>query len=419
MAKDRLQKILAHAGIASRRAAEGMIAQGRVRVNGKVVTELGATADSHKDKIEVDNKRVVLEKPVYYVVHKPRGMVSTLSDPEGRPHLGEMLSKMGARVYPIGRLDFHTSGVLLVTNDGELTEALLHPRKDVPKIYVAKLRGHVAVPELDKLRNGVVLDDGHKTKNADVFVLREEDRCTWVQITLYEGKNRQIHRMGDAIGHPVLRLARTSFAGVTSEGLRPGEWRELDARELEKLKKTYVTPVRKAKDLEALAPKPRGPGAKLRDEDAAPTGRAAPRGTSAARGAGRPGAKPGAKARPSDERRGPAARGDERPRGPASRGGDERPRGPAARGDERSRGPASRGGDERPRGPASRGGDERPRGAKPRPTGERRSAEPRTIAKPASRSRAAESPDERPAKDSTAPARPKIKSRLTSPKRRA
>ncbi|MDQ3033622.1 MAG: rRNA pseudouridine synthase [Myxococcota bacterium] len=251
MARERLQKILAHAGIASRRAAEGLIAAGNVRVNGVIVSELGASADPRKDKIEVDGKRIVLEKPVYYVLHKPRGMVSTLSDPEGRPHLGEVLRRMESRVYPVGRLDFHTSGVLLVTNDGELTEALLHPRKDVPKIYVAKLRGFVTVDDLDKLRNGVVLDDGVKTKKAEVFVLREEERNTWVQITLHEGKNRQIHRMGEAIGHPVLRLARVSFAGITAEGLRPGDWRELDARELEKLKKNYITSLRRSKDLEA------------------------------------------------------------------------------------------------------------------------------------------------------------------------
>lgn len=269
MARERLQKILAHAGIASRRAAEGLIASGKVRVNGRVVSELGASADARRDKIEVDGKRVVLEKPAYYVVHKPRGMVSTLKDPEGRAHLGEVLARMPERVYPVGRLDFHTSGVLLVTNDGELTDALLHPRKDVPKVYVAKLRGHVHVEELDALRNGVVLDDGHKTKPAEVFVLREEERNTWVQITLFEGKNRQIHRMGDAIGHPVLRLARTSFAGITADGLRPGEWRALGEKELEKLKKQYVTPQRRARDREGGAagaggeiPRPRPPGAK-------------------------------------------------------------------------------------------------------------------------------------------------------------
>jgi 23S rRNA pseudouridine2605 synthase len=246
--KDRLQKILAHAGVASRRAAEKLIVEGRIRVNGRIVDELGATADPRRDRIEVDGKRVVAEKPVYLVVHKPRGMVSTLKDPEGRPCIGEILSRAGARVYPIGRLDFHTSGVILATNDGELTEALLHPRKDVPKEYVAKMRGRLAEAALQALRNGVVLDDGQKTKPCDVYVLREEERVTWLSITLYEGKNRQIHRMGDAIGHPVLRLSRLSFAGITSEGLKPGAMRELDARELEKLKKNYVDAARKAKD---------------------------------------------------------------------------------------------------------------------------------------------------------------------------
>jgi 23S rRNA pseudouridine2605 synthase len=246
--KERLQKILAHAGVASRRAAEVLITAGKVRVNGKVVSELGASADSRKDKIEVDGKRISIEKPIYLVLHKPRGVVSTLSDPEGRPSLGELVKNVGARVYPIGRLDFHTSGALMLTNDGELTDALLHPRREVPKIYVAKVRGMISIESLDKLRNGVVLDDGQKTKPADVFVLREEDRNTWIQITLYEGKNRQIHRMGDAIGHPILRLARMSFAGIPSEGLRPGELRELSNDELEKLKKNYLTPYRRARD---------------------------------------------------------------------------------------------------------------------------------------------------------------------------
>ena len=246
--KERLQKILAHAGVASRRSAETLITAGKVRVNGKIVTELGSSADARRDRIEVDGKRVVLEKPVYFILHKPRGVVSTLRDPEGRPSLHELVKNVGARVYPVGRLDFHTSGALLLTNDGELTDALLHPRRDVPKIYVAKVRGMVSIEDLDALRNGVVLDDGQKTKPAEVFVLREEDRNTWLQITLFEGRNRQIHRMGDAVRHPVLRLARLSFAGIPTEGLRPGELRELSGDELEKLKKNYLTAYRRARD---------------------------------------------------------------------------------------------------------------------------------------------------------------------------
>ena len=247
MAAERLQKILAHAGVASRRAAEKIITEGRVRVNGRVVTELGTKADPHKDKIEVDGKRIVQERPAYYVVHKPREVVTTLNDPEGRPSLGDLLKQVPERVYPVGRLDYHTSGVLLVTNDGAMTDALLHPTRKVPKVYVAKLKGHLGVPELDKLRNGVELDDGYTTKPAEVFVIREETKNTWVQITLTEGKNRQIHRMAEAIRHPVQRLTRQSFAGLTIEGLRPGQWREVHKRELDKLKKHYLNPARKAK----------------------------------------------------------------------------------------------------------------------------------------------------------------------------
>ncbi|AKF06194.1 pseudouridine synthase [Sandaracinus amylolyticus] len=344
MARERLQKILAHAGVASRRAAEGLIASGHVRVNGRVVTEIGSSADPRKDKIEVDGKRVVLEKPAYFVLHKPRGVVSTLSDPEGRPHLGQYLAQLGARVYPVGRLDFHTSGVLLVTNDGELTDALLHPRKDVPKIYVAKLRGHVQVEDLDRLRNGVVLDDGHKTKPAEVFVLREEDRNTWVQITLYEGKNRQIHRMGDAIGHPVLRLARVSFAGVTAEGLRPGQWRELDARELEKLKKQYITPARRARDragsIESV-PDEREAPAKPRARGGASEAPAKPR---ARGGASKAAAKPSGAKRGAGPMRARADEGAKRERGAASasRGKSARARGDEGASSERATSKRSR-----------------------------------------------------------------------------
>ena len=223
-----------------------MIKEGRVRVNGKVVTELGTKADNHKDKIEVDGKRLVREKHAYYLVHKPRAMVTTLVDPEGRAHLGQLLEKIPERVYPVGRLDYHTSGALIVTNDGDLTEALLHPREGVPKVYAAKLRGHLGVPELDKLRNGVRLDDGYRTKPAEVFVIREDKNNTWIQVTLKEGKNRQIHRMGDAIGRPVQRLARLSFAGLDTDGLRPGEFRPINKKELDKLRKLYLNPARSA-----------------------------------------------------------------------------------------------------------------------------------------------------------------------------
>ncbi|MEM7436131.1 MAG: pseudouridine synthase [Myxococcota bacterium] len=244
---ERLQKVLARAGVASRRASEGLITAGRVRVNGRVVKELGTKVDAHKDRVEVDGKRVVAEKPVYYLFHKPREMVTTLDDPEGRATLGEVFRRIPERVVPVGRLDYHTSGALLVTNDGDMVDALLRPKSAVPKVYAVKFQGHLDVPELDALRNGVKLDDGYKTKPAELFVLREERNHTWVQITLTEGKNRQIHRMGDAIGHRVMRLARQSFAGLSTDGLRPGDYRELKRDELAKLKKNFLNPYRRAR----------------------------------------------------------------------------------------------------------------------------------------------------------------------------
>lgn len=247
MTQQRLQKVLAQAGIASRRGAEKYITDGRVRVNGKIVTELGVKVDDHLDKVEVDGRRLVRDSPVYYVLNKPREVVSTLHDPEGRSSLADIIEKLPERVFPVGRLDYHTSGALLLTNDGEFSEALLRPSVGVPKVYAAKLQGHVDVPQLDALRNGVKLDDGYVTKKAEVFVLRTEDRCTWVQITLKEGKNRQIHRMGEAIGHRVQRLTRLAFAGVDTEGLRPGQQRALSKKELDTIAKTYVTPFKKRK----------------------------------------------------------------------------------------------------------------------------------------------------------------------------
>ena len=245
---ERLQKVLARAGVASRRASEELILAGRVRVNGRIVTELGTKVDPHKDRVEVDGKRLVAEKPVYYIVHKPREMVTTLDDPEGRATIGELLRRIPERVVPVGRLDYHTSGALLVTNDGDMVDSLLRPRSGVPKVYAAKFQGHLDVDELDALRNGVVLDDGYKTKPAEAFVLREERNHTWVQLTLTEGKNRQVHRMGDAIGHRVMRLARQSFAGISIDRLKPGDYRELKRDELQQLKKKFLNPYRRARE---------------------------------------------------------------------------------------------------------------------------------------------------------------------------
>ncbi len=263
VAVERLQKILARAGVASRRAAELLVTGGHVRVNGRIVTELGSKADAKRDRVEVDGRRVVTERHVYVVLHKPRGVVTTLSDPEGRETIAGMLADVPGRVYPVGRLDFHTSGALLVTNDGALTQALLHPARNVPKTYVVKLQGHVAEEAMAKLAKGVALDDGYVTAPAVVTLLREEPTSTWLEVTIHEGKNRQIHRMAEAVGHRVMRLARMSFAGISSEGLAPGRWRELDEKEVAELKKKYM----------GIEPAPRAGRARGAPERATPRSR--------------------------------------------------------------------------------------------------------------------------------------------------
>ena len=239
--QERLQKIIARAGLASRRAGEELILAGRVRVNGAIVTELGAKADMFADKVEVDGVRLVAEAPRYIVLHKPRNVVSTLADPEGRPTVADLLRDVGGRTYPVGRLDFATSGVLLATNDGDFANALLHPRGGVPKTYVLKVHGNMGEEDLIKWATGVQLDDG-VTLPADARILRHEDDKTWLEVTLREGRNQQIRRMGEATGFPVMRLARLSFAGVTSEGLRPGEWRPISVDELLDIRKHFGVP---------------------------------------------------------------------------------------------------------------------------------------------------------------------------------
>ncbi len=280
MASERLQKILARGGVASRRAAEQWITSGRVRVNGRVVTELGAKADPLNDKIEVDGTRLVAESFVYLILHKPRGVVATLHDPEGRPTVKELLGGVDARVYPVGRLDFATSGVLLVTNDGAFADGLLHPRKAVPKTYVLKTQGEMSPADVERWRTGVRLEDG-MTLPAEASLLRHEAGKTWLELTIREGRNQQIRRMGEATGFRVMRLARTSFAGITSEGLRPGAWRHLTRDELTALRQAYGVPQKLPRPPEETASRrPTSPRGR-------PRGHAAPRGEPRHEGRGR------------------------------------------------------------------------------------------------------------------------------------
>ncbi len=241
MAQERIQKILARAGLASRRGAEEMISAGRVKVNGRAVTELGAKADPRTDRVEVDGKIVGRERPVYVLFHKPRGVVCTMSDPEGRPTVAQYVKDVEERIVPVGRLDFHTSGVLLMTNDGDFAAALAHPSKHVEKVYVAKLRGIIDDAAIEELAKPITID-GKSTQPAKVRRLRVEGDKTWVEFTLREGRNRQIHRITEAAGTAVFRLARISFAGLTAEGLRPGQWRYLTKDELRAFKADYGYP---------------------------------------------------------------------------------------------------------------------------------------------------------------------------------
>lgn len=233
---ERLQKIISQAGLASRREAESIITAGRVTVNNKVVSELGAKADPRKDKIRVDGKLIHGEKLVYLLLFKPKGVVSTLSDPQGRETVAQLVAEVPQRVYPVGRLDYNTEGALLLTNDGSLTHALLHPSRHVKKTYIARLQGIPAEEKLDRLRTGIQLEDG-MTAPAEVYLLesnREKDDSR-IQLTIHEGRNHQVRRMCDAIGHSVKQLKRISFGFLTLEGLKRGQYRHLTQDEVKRL----------------------------------------------------------------------------------------------------------------------------------------------------------------------------------------
>lgn len=235
---ERLQKYLSQSGVASRRQAEVMIRQGRVMVNGQVVTALGSKVHPH-DVVCVDGKRVKpVARKIYLMLYKPRGYVTTLFDPQGRRTVADLIKGVRERVFPVGRLDYDTEGLLLLTNDGEVAFALTHPRHKVAKTYQALVDGLPTQQVLDQLRHGVDLEDG-RTAPAEVKVLRHEptNNQTWVEITIYEGRNRQIRRMFATVGHPVRRLKRTRVAFLHLGRLRRGQFRPLTAGEVRELQK--------------------------------------------------------------------------------------------------------------------------------------------------------------------------------------
>lgn len=228
--------MIARAGICSRREAEKLIAAGRVTVDGQIVRELGAKADTNQ-KIRVDGKPLHFDtEKIYLLLNKPRGYVSTAHDDRGRKTVLDLLGEnFSGRVYPVGRLDLNSEGLLILTNDGDLTNALIHPRYEVAKTYRAKISGDVTEEKLDRLRAGIELDDG-LTAPAEVYLL---DAAT-VEVTIHEGRNRQVRRMFAAVGCDVKRLRRIRFAGLTLDGLKVGKFRHLTAAEVASLKGAFT-----------------------------------------------------------------------------------------------------------------------------------------------------------------------------------
>ena len=235
--QERLQKILSRAGVASRREAEGIIVSGRIAVNGVVVTELGSKADLDKDRITLDGKPVRPKtERIYLLLYKPAGYVTTLKDPEGRPVVTDLLKGITERVYPVGRLDYNTEGLLLLTNDGDWANKLAHPRHEVEKEYLVKVRGQVRPDQVRSLAAGVELDDG-RTAPAKVSVVHETDRNSRIAITIHEGRYRQVRRMCEAVGLTVASLKRTRYAILELGDLMPGEFRRLTLHEIQQIVK--------------------------------------------------------------------------------------------------------------------------------------------------------------------------------------
>jgi 23S rRNA pseudouridine2605 synthase len=238
---ERLQKVIAQAGITSRRKAEQLIEDGKVKVNGQVVTALG-TKVTPSDKIEVDGVPIEKEEPVYFLFYKPAAVISSVSDEKGRKVVLDYFEQIDQRIFPIGRLDYDTSGVLLLTNDGEFANMLMHPKYKVDKVYIAKIKGIPQKQELLKLSRGIKLEDG-KTAPAKVKTISQDRKkqTSVIELTIHEGRNRQVRRMFEALGYPVLKLKRERYASIDLKGLKTGEYRPLTPHEVKQLRQAAVT----------------------------------------------------------------------------------------------------------------------------------------------------------------------------------
>ncbi|QIB26042.1 pseudouridine synthase [Caloranaerobacter azorensis] len=232
----RLQKYLAMCGIASRRKSEALILQGRVKVNGKVIDELGYKIDPDTDIVLFDNKRVIKkENYIYIALNKPEGYITTVKDQFNRPTVLDLVKNINERIYPVGRLDYDTSGLIFLTNDGDLTYRLTHPKHEVEKVYIAKIKGIPTEEELNKFRNGLKIDD-YITSKAKIEVLKKYNNYSIVKITIHEGKNRQVRKMCEKINHPVISLKRVDIGKINLGNLKKGNWRYLSKKEIEYLK---------------------------------------------------------------------------------------------------------------------------------------------------------------------------------------
>lgn len=231
---DRLQKVIAQAGITSRRKAEHLISDGKVKVNGKVVTELG-TKVSPKDEIDVNGIRVEREEPEYYLLYKPKSVISSVQDDKNRKVVTDFIHT-DKRIFPIGRLDYDTSGIILLTNDGDFAHKLIHPKFEIEKTYIAKVKGIIQSERMNKLRKGIHLEDG-KTAPAKVKLISLDNKrqTSIIELIIHEGKNHQVRRMLEAVGHPVLKLKRERFAFLDLHGMKPGDYRPLTPKEVKQL----------------------------------------------------------------------------------------------------------------------------------------------------------------------------------------
>lgn len=232
--KERLQKILARAGVASRRKAEEYIIQGRIAVNGQVVSEPGSKADPVADLITLDGRPIAAEEKIYLLLNKPAGYVTTVTDPQGRPKVTDLVADIPQRLFPVGRLDFDTEGALLLTNDGELGNRIIHPSNEVNKTYEATVKGRLNDVTLRRLEQGILLD-GRRTWPAQGRILAAGKDESRVELIIHEGRKRQVRRMLAAVGHPVLTLKRTAYGGLKLGTLPRGHYRRLTVQDLKKI----------------------------------------------------------------------------------------------------------------------------------------------------------------------------------------